>query len=105
MTSATRVEAALAIAPDHPAFAGHFPGRPIVPAVVLLAEALASIESATLRPAHEWVLSNAKFLRPAGPGAQLTLMHEASNDGRRFEIRSGGELIASGTLAPAGNPP
>ena len=35
------------IAPDHPAFAGHFPGTPILPGVVLLDSALQAIAAAT----------------------------------------------------------
>lgn len=98
MTPGRSVQSSFAIAHDHPAFAGHFPGRPVVPAVVLLAEALAAIELATGRAPHEWTVSGAKFLKPVGPGARLTLVHEAFRDGRRFEIRSGEAIVASGTL-------
>lgn len=91
--------AALRIAADHPAFAGHFPGRPIVPAVVLLAEALAAIEEATAEPARTWSLASAKFLVPVEPGMPLTLAHQPTSTGWRFEIRSGAQLIASGVLA------
>lgn len=102
MMPGQRVESALTIAQDHPAFAGHFPGRPIVPAVVLLAEALAAIEAATGRAPHEWRLSGAKFLQAVGPGARLTLTHEEVRGGRRFEIRAGESIVASGTLAALG---
>ena len=34
---------ALAIAADHPAFAGHFPGRPLLPGVALLSEVLEAV--------------------------------------------------------------
>ena len=102
MTPDARVEATIAIAQDHPAFAGHFPGQPVVPAVVLLAEALAAIEAATGRAPHEWRLSGAKFLQAVGPGARLTLMHEEARGGRRFESCSGDALVASGTLAAKG---
>ena len=100
-----RVEGAFTIAPDHPAFAGHFPGQPIVPAVVLLAEALAAIEAATGRAPHEWRLSGAKFLQAVGPGVRLTLVHEESRDGRRFELRCGEAIVASGTLSAKGPHP
>ena len=89
----------LLIAADHPAFEGHFPGRPIVPAVVLLAEALAAIEAATGIAGSGWNLSSAKFLVPVLPGMPLVFAHEATAAGRRFEIRSGTQLVASGVLA------
>ena len=89
-----------ALAADHPGFEGHFPGHPIVPAVVLLAEVLARVEADTGRAPDAWTVASAKFLAPAGPGTELTLVHEeASGGGRRFEIRAGATLVASGTLA------
>ena len=91
----------LEIARDHPAFAGHFPGQPIVPGVVILAEALAAIERATGRSAERWEISQAKFLKPVGPGEALALHHEPLDSGSvRVEIRAGEALVANGVLAP-----
>jgi 3-hydroxyacyl-[acyl-carrier-protein] dehydratase len=85
----------------HPAFAGHFPGRPILPAVVLLSEALAAIESATGQAPQQWTLASAKFLVPIAPGTPLTFSHEStSSGGIRFEVRSGAGVVAHGVLAP-----
>ena len=95
----TRVEVALAIPRDHPAYAGHFPGRPILPAVVLLSELLAAIEASGGPPSADWSIASAKFLNAVGPGAPLTLAHEMPAPGTvRFEVRSGQEIVASGTL-------
>ena len=94
------MESALRIAPDHPAYAGHFPGRPILPGVVLLAEALAAIAESTGRGVDRWTLGGAKFLQPVMPGTPLSVVHEASGRGVRFEIRAGERVVASGTLAP-----
>lgn len=86
---------------DHPAFEGHFPGRPILPAVVLLAEALAAIESATRRAPQDWTLVNAKFLAPVSPGTPLTFSHAATAaGGMRFEVHSPAGVVARGVLAP-----
>lgn len=94
------VQTRLAIPPDHPAFEGHFPGHPILPGVVMLAEALAAIEAATGRPPHAWTISSAKFLRPVEPGTPLTLAHERLASGAmRFEIRSPLGTVANGTCA------
>lgn len=94
-------ETALALERDHPAFEGHFPGNPILPGVVLLAEALAAIAAATGRAPHEWTLASAKFFSAVGPGAALTLIHEAHGaNALRFEIRSSAGVVASGTLSP-----
>lgn len=92
---------ALRIPADHPAFAGHFPGRPIVPAVVLLAEALAAIEGESPAGSKPPTLSSAKFLVPVGPGAPLALSRLRTPTGWRFEIHSGTELVASGVLTCA----
>ena len=57
----------LRIAADHPAFAGHFPGPPLLPGVVLLDLILAEAGIAALRG-----ITRAKFLRPVGPGARVS---------------------------------
>ena len=91
----------LAIARDHPSYQGHFPGRPILPAVVLLAEALVAVEAATGRGPEAWTLASAKFLEPVTPGTALTLAHERLESGAmRFEIRSAAALVAHGVFAP-----
>ena len=97
----TRAETPLVVPRDHPSYAGHFPGRPILPGVVLLAEALAAIESSTARPLQQWRLASAKFLAAVAPGTPLGLVHETLASGAvRFEIRSPDALVASGVLAP-----
>lgn len=96
---------ALAVARDHPAFEGHFPGNPILPGVVLLSEALAAIAAATGRAPHEWTISSAKFFNAVEPGAALTLVHEPLGaNAWRFEVRSAAGVVASGTLAPRETP-
>jgi 3-hydroxymyristoyl/3-hydroxydecanoyl-(acyl carrier protein) dehydratase len=91
---------ALTIAADHPAYAGHFPGHPLLPGVVLLAEALAAIESHAPAQGNAWVVESAKFLMPVLPGTRLTLSHDALESGAvRFEIRSDAGLVASGVVA------
>ena len=96
-------ETRLDIAADHPAFAGHFPGMPIIPGVVLLDEALFAIEAAGARApaAAAWTIATAKFFHPVGPGTALVLRHEQlANGSIRFEINDGARKIASGTLVP-----
>ena len=92
-----RVE--LPIAPDHPAFAGHFPGQPLLPGVALLAAVLEAILDA---PALAALVGDAprigaaKFLAPVRPGARLTIELEAGPRGVRFEVREGERVAASG---------
>lgn len=100
-------ETTLIIAASHPAFAGHFPGAPIVPGVVLL-DAAVHAALQTWRPAAsgEGVpprtvcqISAAKFLSPVGPGETLTISLSTSAAGStRFDISSGSRKVATGTL-------
>jgi 3-hydroxyacyl-[acyl-carrier-protein] dehydratase len=92
---------ALSVAPDHPAFAGHFPGRAVLPAVVVLTEVLATIEAQSGRSLELWTIATAKFLAAITPGESLTLSHTATPSGAiRFEVRSVRGVVASGTLTP-----
>jgi len=87
------------IAADHPAFAGHFPGRPIVPGVVLLDHALHAIGQATGLPVEGGQLGQAKFLNPVGPDSELAVRFETSPTGSiRFEVRQGETKVASGVV-------
>jgi 3-hydroxyacyl-[acyl-carrier-protein] dehydratase len=76
----------LSIAVDHPAFAGHFPTRPIVPGVVLLDESLRAIMAA--RPSSTPVrIGSAKFLSMVGPGEPVRLEFESAADDDAFRLR------------------
>ena len=97
------VETALAVPREHPAYDGHFPGHPILPGVVILAEVMAAVEAATARAPPQWEISSAKFLGPVTPVTALTLVHEVLDSGSvRFEVRSATGVVASGTLARRG---
>ncbi len=85
---------------DHPSLPGHFPGRPIVPGVVLLDRVLDAIEAAganigALR------LPQVKFLRPLLPEESARIELQAHERGWRFRILRGEETIASGEVAAA----
>ena len=85
---------------DHPSFDGHFPGEPVLPGVVILAEVLARIEAETGVAAAQWTLESGKFHRAVSPGARVEIAHEPHGpSGRRFEAREDGHLVASGVLA------
>ena len=82
---------------DHPAFAGHFPGRPIVPGVVLLDQSL--LRAGALPEGRRWCIAQAKFLRPVGPGEMLRWSFTPTSAGaQRFAIHAGDALVASGVL-------
>jgi 3-hydroxymyristoyl/3-hydroxydecanoyl-(acyl carrier protein) dehydratase len=99
MTAIQTGLAHLTIASDHPAFAGHFPGLPIVPGVVLLDEALCAIGSAIGTDLSACRISSIKFLSPVHPGEPVSVSYEISGTGAiRFDILSDERRVATGSL-------
>jgi len=89
----------LEIPADHAAFAGHFPGNPIVPGVVLLDETLYSVARAHGVAPEKCAILAAKFLSAAQPGERLQIALEAGDNGRlHFTIRAPDRVVASGIL-------
>lgn len=93
-------------AAGHPAFAGHFPGRPMVPGVLLLDAALHAATQARMSAgdgqghALRCQIASAKFLSPVLPGETLTISCTPTPAGHtRFDISGGGRQVAAGTLA------
>jgi 3-hydroxymyristoyl/3-hydroxydecanoyl-(acyl carrier protein) dehydratase len=60
------------IALDHPALPGHFPGAPVVPGVLLLAEGLERFGLLTGAPIQCRRIESAKFFKPVEAGATVT---------------------------------
>jgi 3-hydroxyacyl-[acyl-carrier-protein] dehydratase len=92
---------------EHASLAGHFPGHPLVPGVLLLEHALAAIEAAH-GPLHALRLPQVKFVRPLLPGEPAQVEFEAvatdAPDVRRWRfrvLRGDGVLLASGEVAAA----
>ena len=88
------------ISPDHPALPGHFPGRPIVPGVLLLdavLRAIAAREPGLLPPDR---LARAKFVAPVLPGQEVALELGERRDGRiAFAGRVAGAVVLRGEFA------
>jgi 3-hydroxymyristoyl/3-hydroxydecanoyl-(acyl carrier protein) dehydratase len=89
----------LEISPQHPAFAGHFPGAPIVPGALLLDEAVRVLSEVAAREGVHCEIAATKFLSVVRPGEALSVEHERGADGWiRFVIRTPDRTVASGRL-------
>ena len=105
-----------AVPPDHPSIPGHFPGRPVVPGVVVLERVVEAIEAAR-GPLRALRLPQVKFAQPLLPGETAEVVLEAVEGDAprwRFRVLRQGATIASGEVAsdesvshesaPAGSP-
>jgi 3-hydroxyacyl-[acyl-carrier-protein] dehydratase len=96
MMSSATPRIPLPLPADHPALAGHFPGHPIYPGVVLLDAAIGAIEAHF--GAAVLGLPVAKFLAPVRPGMALTLQANRSDSHVRFELATAdGVRVATGS--------
>jgi len=92
-------------APDDPMFAGHFPGNPIVPGVILT-EALAQIAGIAGASERGFLLSairSMKFPAPARPGQMIVLRAKLTGSLgglRQFAVsaEAGGTTVAEGII-------
>jgi 3-hydroxymyristoyl/3-hydroxydecanoyl-(acyl carrier protein) dehydratase len=90
----------LAIPVDHPSFAGHFPGAPILPGVILLDRVLCAIAASTELDLLQSQLASVKFLSAVRPGEALRLDHETlANGSISFSVHAAERKIATGRLS------
>ena len=94
---------------DHPSLPGHFPGRPVVPGVVVLDRVVAALEHAH-GPLPALRLPQVKFLQPLLPGEAGRIEFEpvaTADGGRRWRFRvlrqevtiASGEIVAGNDAA------
>lgn len=83
---------------DHPALAGHFPGNPIVPGVVILDEVIAAIGE-VWPDCRVVAVASAKFMSPLRPDQTITIAAtKAFNGTVRFSCKHEGRIVAQGVF-------
>jgi 3-hydroxymyristoyl/3-hydroxydecanoyl-(acyl carrier protein) dehydratase len=82
---------------DHPSLPGHFPGRPIVPGVVVIERVLDAIEAAH-GPLGPLRLPQVKFAQPLLPGEAADIVVTGEAPRWRFRVVRGDTLLASGDV-------
>lgn len=88
------------VATDHPSLPGHFPGRPIVPGVVVLDRVIDAIESVH-GPLSAMRLPQVKFLQPLLPGDVADVVLDGVAPRWKFRVLRGQTLIANGEIGLA----
>jgi len=89
-----------AIRSDHPSLAGHFPGAPIVPGVVILDEVAAALAE-WRKDCHLTGIRAVKFVLPLKPEQPFTICLAAAKGTKTevdFSCRVEGRVITEGRL-------
>ena len=86
---------------DHPCLPGHFPGRALVPGVVLLEHVLVAIEAQAGAALDTLRLPQVKFVHPLLPGQVAEVTLEGGHPHWRFRVHHAQRLLASGEIIAA----
>ena len=85
------------ISPQHPALAGHFPGNPIVPGVVILRRVCRAVTQA--HGGAVTAVPVVKFYAPLRPEEPFDIgLERARENSVNFRVVRGDTLIAAGTV-------
>jgi uncharacterized membrane protein len=92
------LEVELHVPLQHAAFAGHFPGRPVLPAVVLLEWVIEAAENLYGGPLAIVEMPRAKFVSPLVPGDRATIRLRREREFLHFEVHRGANRVAMGAF-------
>ncbi|RZZ80899.1 hypothetical protein [Pseudoxanthomonas winnipegensis] len=90
-----------AVASDHPALPGHFPGQPIVPGVVLLDHVLEAIAAAHGPLPGALRLPQVKFVQPLLPDQTARVELDGAAPRWKFRVLRADTVLASGEVVAA----
>jgi 3-hydroxyacyl-[acyl-carrier-protein] dehydratase len=83
-------------APDFPGFSGHFPGDPILPAIVQMMTVVSFASDRAGTPLKIAAVANAKFLSPIRPDEEVLVRYR--------KVAEEGKTLHDAALTAAGRP-
>ncbi len=92
---------------EHPSFAGHFPGQPVLPGVVALSLVMRALDESPVLKARLGPLpqiAQVKFISAVLPDTRLQVQLQAHGQGHgvAFEVLRDGQAVVRGQLAAGG---